>query len=141
MRFWDSSAVVPLLVAEPKTRILAALLRDDRECWIWWATRTECVSALHRRVRSGDLDARQLAVARQRLSHFEEAASIVLPTEAVRSRAERVLSVHPLRAADALQLGALLIAAEERPENLPLVTLDEHLGDAAAREGFTVLPG
>jgi predicted nucleic acid-binding protein len=46
---------------------------------------------------------------------------------------------HPLRAADALQLGAALFAADGDPQSLELVTLDRRLADAARREGFPVL--
>ncbi|MFZ1888102.1 MAG: hypothetical protein WAU33_08715 [Candidatus Binataceae bacterium] len=46
---------------------------------------------------------------------------------------------HPLRAADALQLGAAIVAAEEEPMSLEFVTLDRKLADAAAKEGFRVL--
>lgn len=140
MRFWDSSAVVPLLVNEPKTRAMTGLLRSDRECWTWWATRTECLSSLHRRMRAGELNGAQLEISRQRLLRFDQAASIVIPSEAIRARADRLLSLHPLRAADAFQLAALLAAAEERPAELSFVTLDERLADAARREGFSVLP-
>jgi uncharacterized protein len=140
VRFWDSSAVVPLLIAEPRTVQMTALLRADRECWIWWATRTECLSSLHRRARAGQLDGRQLATARKRLHAFEQAAAILVPSEAVRSRADRLLAVHPLRAADAMQLAALLAAAEEEPHELPFVTLDDRLAEAARKEGFTILP-
>jgi len=141
VRFWDSSAVVPLLVTEPKTRTMAGLLRSDRECWTWWATRTECLSSLHRRVRAGELDAAGFEIARRRLQRLDEASSIVVPSEAIRARADRLLGLHTLRAADAFQLAALLAAAEERPAELPFVTLDGRLADAARREGFSVLPG
>ena len=46
---------------------------------------------------------------------------------------------HPLRTADALQLGAALVAADGDPQSLELVTLDRRLADAARREGFPVL--
>jgi uncharacterized protein len=65
---------------------------------------------------------------------------VVLPSEAIRSRADRLLALHPLRASDALQLAALLAAAEERPADLPFVTLDERLAEAARKEGFSVFP-
>ena len=44
-----------------------------------------------------------------------------------------------MRAADALQLAAALVAAEELPASLTFVTLDRQQGEAAEREGFTVL--
>jgi hypothetical protein len=49
------------------------------------------------------------------------------------------LRVHPLRAADALQLAAAFIAAERRPSSLELVTLDDRLAVAARKEGFAVI--
>ena len=116
------------------------LLRRDRECLIWWSTRTECLSALHRRTRDGELDSVQFDAARDRLHRFDQEAAVVLPSEAIRARAERLLGLHALRAGDALQLAALLVAAEERPVEFPFVTLDDRLAEAARREGFSVLP-
>jgi len=46
----------------------------------------------------------------------------------------RFLRVDPLRAADALQLGAAFVAAERRPASLKVVTLDERLAAAARKE-------
>ena len=63
----------------------------------------------------------------------------VLPTDAVRSTAQRLLRVHALRVADSLQLAAAVVAAEHDPVSLPLVSLDERLCDAAAREGFAIV--
>ncbi len=58
--------------------------------------------------------------------------------QAVRQHAERVVETYPLRAADALQLGAALVAAEGHPSSLGFVTLDRRLAGAASREGFRV---
>lgn len=140
MRFWDSSAVLPILVNEPNSRSATRLLREDRECWIWWATRTECFSGLHRRARARDLTVEGFAIARERLILFDQASSVVLPSEAIRARADRLLGIHSLRASDALQLAAALSAAEENPGDLPVVTLDERLAEAARKEGFPILP-
>ena len=63
----------------------------------------------------------------------------VPPIERVRDQAIRVLQVHPLRAADALQLAAAIVLADFEPKGLPFVTLDEALAAAARREGFPVL--
>lgn len=57
----------------------------------------------------------------------------------MRESAVRFLRIHPLRAADALQLGAAFIAAERRPTTLQFVTLDDRLADAARKEGFTLV--
>jgi hypothetical protein len=61
------------------------------------------------------------------------------PSEIVRENAIRFLRVHPLRAADALQLAAAFMASERRPPSLQIVTLDERLADAARREGFELV--
>ena len=61
------------------------------------------------------------------------------PLEQVRKRAMRLLRIHRLRAADALQLAAALTAADEDPKRLDLVSSDDRLLQAARREGFTVM--
>ena len=67
---------------------------------------------------------------------------VVGPLERVRQVAIRLLRVHPLRTADALQLAAAVVASEDRPRTLDVVTLDARLALAARREGFAVLlPG
>ncbi len=63
----------------------------------------------------------------------------VLPSDEVRARARRLLRVHALRAADALQLAAALVWAGS-PAGHGFVTYHERLGLAARLEGFTVLP-
>ena len=61
------------------------------------------------------------------------------PSDAVRKTAARFVRVHPLRAADALQLAAAFAAAEGRPPSLELITLDDRLRTAARKEGFAVV--
>ncbi len=39
-----------------------------------------------------------------------------------------------------MQLAAALLACEDEPSRLPFVTVDDRLAEAAAREGFTVVP-
>jgi hypothetical protein len=138
--FWDSSAVVPLLVPEASSGAVAALIIDDKEMTMWWATPLECQSALHRRHREAPLGADVIAAATDRLRAIVEHADTVSPTDEVRRRAGRLVSVHPLRAADALQLAAALIWCEEQPHGEVFVCLDARLRDAAHREGFDVRP-
>ncbi len=135
MRFWDTSAIVPLLLAEAATPAASTLLRADQEQYVWWGTATECVSALARVERQGG-GVRQ---AFDRLDGYADAWHEVMPGDVLRRTAARLLRVHPLRAADALQLAAAIVASEGEPQSLPFVTLDERLADAATREGFTVV--
>ena len=46
MKFWDSSAVMPLLVEERASARFARIHAADPEIVVWWATEVECVSAL-----------------------------------------------------------------------------------------------
>jgi hypothetical protein len=140
VRFWDASALVAWLVGEPASAALAGLLKDKRGAAIWWGTRVECASAILRREREGVLKSEVAADAWRRLLDFEEDGFQVAPLDAVRDRAVRILRVRSLRAADAFQLAAALEWCEDRPEGEGFVCLDARLRDAAAREGFEVLP-
>lgn len=136
MKFWDSSAVVPLIVDEPDRERLAGMLRADGGLIVWWGTPVECMSALARRERDGDLTVDALDAALERLRALEAAWVEVLPSATVRRVAVRLLRTHVLRAADSLQLAAALVAAEEKPDSLGFVCLDDRLTAAARREGF-----
>jgi uncharacterized protein len=141
VRFWDASAVVPLLVAEPVTEDVLALLDEDAEMLVWWGTPVECTSALARRERESALAAGGVTAAAERLRTLSAAWEEILPADVVGSTAQRVLRVHPLRAADALQLAAAIVASEHDTQSLAFVCLDDRLGEAAAREGFPVVRG
>jgi predicted nucleic acid-binding protein len=140
MKFWDSSAIIPLCLQEPISEQVRAVLKADEDIVVWWTTRLECLSALERRHREGALPAETQLKSRAVLFALATAWSEVLPGERVRQRAERLLAIHPLRAADALQLAAALIWAEEAPQGLEVVCLDKNLREGALKEGFTVLP-
>jgi len=139
MKYWDSSAVISVLVEEEESAARVALLRKDERVVTWWASRVECASALNRLCREQGLDERGLAQALGNLQTFCDSSVEILPSEEVRKRAMRLLRIHSLRAADALQLAAALVAAHEDPASLPLVTSDERLKKAAEKEGFLAL--
>ena len=139
MRFWDASAIVPLLMVEAATKTLQRFAAADPAMLVWWATEVECASAIARLEREGALDPRAVMQAFDRLKHLAEGWHEVDPSDSVREAAVRFLRVHPFRAADAIQLAAAFVAAERRPSSLELVTLDERLAAAARKEGFTVI--
>ena len=139
MKFWDASAVVPLIIAERSTQDLQALAVKDSAMLVWWGSVVECVSALARLERDGALNAHSVTLALQRLRELSSSWHEVDPSDEIRETAARLLRVHPLRSADALQLAAAFAAAEQRPVSLELVTLDDRLGNAARKEGFTVI--
>lgn len=139
MKFWDASAIVPLLVAEPSTRRLQALAASDPDMLVWWGSTVEAASALARLERGAALDKRAAVVAFDRLRQLAAGWHEVDPSDPVRETATRLLCAHPLRAADALQVAAAVVAAEHRPVSLEVITLDDRLADAARKEGFTVI--
>jgi predicted nucleic acid-binding protein len=139
MRFWDTSALLPLLVDEPARERLLGLLEEDSEVLAWWGTPVEITSAVARREREGLLTADEVAAALAGARVLADGWHEIVPSDAVRRTAERLLRTHPLCAADALQLAAALIAADHDPASLELVCVDERLKIAARREGFTVL--
>jgi predicted nucleic acid-binding protein len=140
--FWDASAIVPLLVAEITTPQMQALAGRDSDMLVWWGSEVECMSALARLERAAALDAKGMARASDRLKQLADGWHEIEPSDIVRETAVRFLRVHPLRAADALQLAAAFTAAEQRPASLRVITLDDRLADAARKEGFALIdPG
>ncbi len=139
MRFWDTSALIPIVVAERATSRVERWLREDPDVVVWTLTRVELLSALARRRRNEPGAARFLLAARREILVAWQHWSEVTAVEIVRRYAERIVETHPVRAADALQIGAALVAAEDDPAALDFVTLDQQQAAAAEREGFHVL--
>jgi predicted nucleic acid-binding protein len=114
------------------------MLVEDPSVVVWWATRTECVSAFMRQLRDRSLNAAAERQARQVLRMLAKAWSEIQPTETLRGTAERLLAVHSLTAADAFQLAAALQWCQRETQDMFFVTFDDRLSDAAHKEGFTV---
>ena len=53
MRFWDASALVPLVVDQPASARVKALLQEDRALVVWWGSVVECWAAFARLRREG----------------------------------------------------------------------------------------
>jgi predicted nucleic acid-binding protein len=138
VKFWDSSALVPLLVEEETTVPLRDLYLSEPGTITWWSTPVECASSIARLEREDRLTPHE---ATEILDHLDALARHwhrIEPVDAVLETARRLLRVHPLRAADALQLAAAFLASEGRPSTLEFVCLDDRLAIAAQREGFPV---
>ena len=128
------------MLPAPQSNALSALLDSDVECAIWWTTVVECQSALFRHHRDGRIPQPMLERAIRRLEDLIDDADVIAPTLPLRDRAARLLAAHPLRAADALQLAASLVWCDDTPRGETFVCLDARLRQAAAREGFGILP-
>lgn len=141
MRFWDSSALVPLVYEEQRSRACRALLRGHSDVVVWAFTRLEMLSAVRRKVREGGIDREDLAAILTRIGSLASRWTEVEPVAEVRERAEQVLARHPLSAADSLQLAAALTVVDGRPRGDVFISADDRLARAAESEGFqTVVP-
>lgn len=139
MRYWDTSAIVPLFVAESTTDAMRSWLRDDDAIVTWAWSRVEIASAIERRAREGELSWEQRRSIMNRLEEFSATWHEVVEMLAVRSRSMSLLARHPLRAADAAQLGAAVHVQEQLGVGLQFVCLDRRLAEAAEREGLAVV--
>ncbi len=128
--------MVALLAKEPA---LARYRRFARESEIvtWWGTSIECISAIARRSREGS-SAAATAESYRNLADLTSAWREVQASEALRQAAIRLLKIHRLRASDALQLGAALLASNFEAHSARFLTEDARLKQAAGREGFVV---
>ncbi|MBM5811002.1 MAG: type II toxin-antitoxin system VapC family toxin [Gammaproteobacteria bacterium] len=140
MRFWDSSAIVPLIVTEADSAVVLELGPEPEAMYVWWGTRVEVAAALSRRARADQRAGQDWQRCHLALSRLAEGWREVLPNELVRDTAMRLLRRHELRAADSLQLAAALVASGDEPGGAEFVTLDERLRRAAGNEGFSLLP-
>lgn len=140
MRFWDSSAIVPLLVLEEQTERCLRVFQSDQEVMVWTMSKIEVFSALCRRFREGGLKEADFYSAKKRMNDFFDMAFEIISVSKVKDRALRLLQVHPLTAADAMQLAAVLVATQEDTSRLQIMSFDERLTLAARREGFSVNP-
>jgi len=138
VKFWDSSALVPLLVEEELTVPLRDLYLAEPGTIAWWGTPVECASAVARLEREERLSPAATTEALERLDSLAAHWHRIEPVDVVLETARRLLRVHPIRAGDSFQLAAAFLASEGRPSTLELVCVDERLATAARREGFPV---
>jgi uncharacterized protein len=137
--FWDTSAIVPLLCFQASSTKVAQLARSHGLQVVWWTTSVEAASAIQRLNREGHLSPEGSEESMARLHYLRGRWSEIQPTDELREEAERLLRVHKLKAADALQLSAALCWCQRRTYNRPFVVGDGSLADAARIEGFAVL--
>lgn len=140
MRFWDSSALVPLVVTQAASPVVDEWFSEDSRIVVWTLTSVELASAVMRLMREGALSESQATRAEARIDELLRSTHVVVDVEAVKMNSRRLLRVHPLRAADAMQLGAAWEWASGHPTERVFHTLDRRLALAARREGFRVVP-
>lgn len=140
--FLDSTAFIKLFVQEAGTDAIIRLMEttEDNRKLISAGTPLEVYAALKRRERAGGLAAEDSEAARNIL-RVEAARMVQQPLNpAVLEAARQTLDRHELSAAEALQLGAVVVAREMfQGMAIVFVSADQHLLDAARAERFEVL--
>lgn len=139
MRFWDTSALIPLMFEEAESGRMRQLLAEDNAIAIAPITPLEITSTLWRRRHAGLLGVEEHHDAETMFAELSARWNQVVQNSLVLKAALRVVTRHPLRTLDAIQLGAAIVLSHE-PACLTVVTLDKDLANAARAEGFTVLP-
>jgi predicted nucleic acid-binding protein len=139
MRFWDTSALIPLMLEEAESGRMRLLLAEDRAIAIASITPLEIASVLWRRRHAGLLHLDEHHEADALFAELSARWNEVMPTTLILRKALDVVTRHPLRTLDAIQLGAAIVLSHE-PACMTMVTLDRNLADAARAEGFEVLP-
>jgi predicted nucleic acid-binding protein len=135
--FWDTSALIPICIYEQTSPAAAALALQFSQV-VWWGTLAEMHSALARVVRSGTLDGLAAQRSLQILDELSRKWDEILPSHKLRDRACDLLHLHPLKAADSLQLAAALVWCQGRTTGRTFISGDSRLCEAAAQEGFAV---
>jgi len=140
MKFWDTSAIIPLCIEEQKTHTVKDIAEKDGAVVVWWGSIVECYSAFGRLRREGILKPQEEAEVFAVLSQLAGVWTEIEHSEDVREFTRRLIQNYPLRAADSLQLAAAIVWAEKTPRGHEFVCLDSKLRSAAHTEGFAVLP-
>ena len=138
MRFWDTSAIVPLLIEEPHSPHARDLIDADEQMAVWWGTALECESAFARMRREGVLTMGDENTLSRTLEELRLRWIEVSPTEEIRTIARRLVKTHRLRAADALQLAAAIVCNAQLDVE-EFVSFDVLLREAAQLEGLLLV--
>ena len=140
LAFWDTSAIVPLLLPQPGFTVRARrLVRQHSQSVVWWATHIEVLSALARLRQSGDTDETGYQHGLRAWATFRAQTRVIEPREKVLALAAGLPEKYGLRALDSFQLAAALGWCQERARHRPFVCFDEKLAEAAEKAGFTVV--
>jgi predicted nucleic acid-binding protein len=133
--YLDTSAVVPLLIAEPGSARAASLWDGADRVVSVWLVYAETRAALAQAERLGRLTARQLRDAVTAFDSLFEAIDLVEVDDTLARRAGELAQVRQLRGYDAVHLAA---ADRVRDPNVVVVAGDGALLEAATAEGMTV---
>jgi uncharacterized protein len=136
--FWDSSAVLPLLIHDAFTSRSRHLLRLYPKMVFWWGMPAEVHGALVRLFRGKRITREALDAGLYHLQQLRLRCQEIQPVDRVRELAEECLDRFQIRSADALQLAAAMIWCHQKPRNRLFICYDSELTLAAQHCGFDV---
>jgi hypothetical protein len=131
--YFDTSAIVPLLVREPTTDPCTRLWDEATRIVSARLVYPEACAALTRAVRMGRLTSAQVAAATAELGDLVEQIDFIEITENLARNAGRLAQQHDLRGYDAVHLAAAVTIAED---DVVFVTGDTDLAAAARAIGL-----
>ncbi len=137
--FFDTSAIVPLCVAQPASQRAKQAYRRVTRQVVAWTAPIEAAGAIYRAVRLGALSESNARRALGRLAQLEKRWTEVVATDHVRHSAISLLATYDLRSADAIQLASGLLWCKDKPRNRAFVCFDRKLAEAARSVGFTAV--
>lgn len=137
MFFWDSSAIVALLLYEKETERIRSFLEQSEElsAYISVITPLEIASAIVRKIQDGAITLKQADLARLIISEFRKEVYLVFADQNVLDIALHLQKIYSLKVADAIQLASARVGTEN-PSVVNFLSLDEKLNNAARLEGF-----
>jgi predicted nucleic acid-binding protein len=138
LAFWDSSALVKLLVEEPGTDVAVALWDESAGVVASRLSVPEMSAALATAERVGRVDRVNARVARNEWRRYLVALDVIEISADVADHAAGLAAAHPLSGANAVHLATALAL---RDAELVLATWDRRLATAAAAEGLAVVTG
>jgi predicted nucleic acid-binding protein len=124
VKFWDTSALVPLVTQEDKSSVAQDLLEADRNVAVSFITPVELTSTLWRRGRRWH-DQASFRRSLFKAAELESNWTLVDDVEPIIKLARRLITEHVLRSGDAIQLAAALFLVDGHPEDLPFVSHDK----------------
>lgn len=132
--YFDTSALVPLLIDEPTTVDVRRLWDDsDRVATVRIAV-VETAAALAQAARAGRLSQAQHSAAKQSASYLFDRTDLVEIDEPLGHNAARLAELHALRGYDAVHLAAAMMILDR---HLVFVAGDQSLLRAAKSAGLT----
>ncbi|WP_025321164.1 type II toxin-antitoxin system VapC family toxin [Deferrisoma camini] len=137
--YCDTSALVKRYVREAHTEAVLAAWRDAVQVASSEVACAECLAALARRRRAGDLGERDHERVRSRFLDDFRAMVRVPVGDAVNRLVARLVLEHPLRGFDAIHLASALLIKEHVRGKVVFACYDQVLAQSARAVGLRVL--